>query len=73
MTCEGENGTSGSHLPVFSEDIALPCHLVASHSPHSLQPYSSASDIGYTYKQYLKYLEIQLAVRCTVDTVNYLE
>ena len=33
MTCGGENGTNGSHFPVFSEDIAFAHHFVATHPP----------------------------------------
>ena len=73
MTCGGENGNNGSHLAVFSEDVAFACHFVAPCLPLTLPPYRSASDIGYASKKYLKWQEIQLAIQCTADTVNYLE
>ena len=47
LTCGGENGTSGCHLAVFSEDVAFAHHFVASCPP---PPYRSASGIGYTSK-----------------------
>ena len=61
---------NGSHLAVFSEDVAFSHHFVA---PYLLPPYKSASGIGYASKNYLKWQEIQLAIHCTADTVNYLE
>ena len=54
MTCGGENGTSGSHLAVFSEDVAFACHFVATCLPPTLPPYRSASDISYVSKKLSK-------------------
>ena len=75
VTCGGENGTNGSHFPVLSEDVALACHFMATHlPPPPLLPCRSATDIGYpSKKNYLKWREIQLAIQCTVDTMNYFE
>ena len=73
MTCGGGNGINGSHLAVFSEDVAFACHFVAARTPLTLPPYRSASGIGYASKNYLKWWEIQLAIQYTADTVNYLE
>ena len=73
MTCGGENGINGSHFPVFSEDVAFACHFMATRLPPTLQPYRSASGIGYASKNYLKWREIQLAIQCTGDTMNYFE
>ena len=69
----GENGTNGSHFPVFSKDIAFAHHFGATHSPPTLPPYRSASGIGYATKKPLKWWENQLASLCTVDTMNYFE
>ena len=35
----------------FSEDVAFPHHFVATRLPLILQPYRSASGIGYTSKK----------------------
>ena len=60
-------------LFLFSEDVALACHFMATRSPTNLPPCRSASGIGYASKNYLKWQETQLAIQCTVDTMNYLE
>ena len=73
MTCGGENGTNGSHFPVLSEDVALVRHFVATYPPPTLPPCRNATGIGYASKNYLKWREIQLAIQCTVDTMNYFE
>ena len=65
MTYGDENGTSGSHFPVFSEDVAFACHFVA-------PPYRSASGIGYTIKKLFKMVGNPASFQCTVDTTNYL-
>ena len=65
MTCGGENGTNGSHFPVLSEDIAFASHFVARDR--------SAVLLATPVKNYLKWWEIQLAIQCTVDTMNYFE
>ena len=57
VTCGGENGTNGSHVAVFSEDVAFACHFVAPHPPPTN----------------VKWQAIQLAIHYTADTVNYLE
>ena len=73
MTCGGENDTNGSHLAVFSEDIAFAHHLVAFHPPPSSHPIGVLVVLAMPVKNYLKWLEIQLVTQCTVDTVNYFE
>ena len=54
MTGEGENGTNGSHFPVFSKDIAFAHHFLATRLPHTLPLYRSASSIGYASKKLSK-------------------
>ena len=73
MTCGVENGTNGSHLAVFSENVAFVHHFVATHPPPTLPPYRSVSGIGYASKNYLKWWENQLTFQYTVDTMNYFE
>ena len=53
----GENGTNGCHLADFSEDVIIAHHFVATHLP-PLPPYKSATGIGYTSKNNLKWQEI---------------
>ena len=64
--CGGENGTNGSHLADISEDIAFAHHFVATFPPPTLPPCRSASGIGYSSKNYLKWQEIQLAMHSIV-------
>ena len=66
MICGGENDTNGCHLAGFSEDVAFARHFVASHPPPTLPPCRSATDIGYTSKNYLKLREIQIAIHLIV-------
>ena len=66
MICGRENGTSGCHLAVFSEDVALSRHLVATLPPLALPLCRSASGIGYTSKSYLKWHAIQLAIHSII-------
>ena len=54
LTCGGENGTSGCHLAVFSEDVAFARHIVAPCPPPTLPPCRSTTDIGYTSKKLYK-------------------
>ena len=54
----------------FEKGVAFACHIVASCPP---PPYRSASGIGYTSRNCLKWWAIQLAIQCTADTVNYFE
>ena len=51
--------------------VAFAHHFVATHLPPTLTPYRSTSGIGYA--SYLKWREIQIAIQCTVDTMNYFE
>ena len=75
VTCGGENGTNGSHLAIFNQNIAFALHFVATRLPLTLPPYRSASAWYWLCQQknYLKWWEIQLAIQCTVDTMNYFE
>ena len=51
MTYGDENGTNGSDLAVFSEDVAFACNFVAPRPPApTLTPYKSASGISYASK-----------------------
>ena len=43
----GENGTNGSHLPIFSEDVAFVHYFMVPRPIRTLSPYRSASGIGY--------------------------
>ena len=47
-------------------DVAFACHFMATHQPSTLQPYWSASGIGYTSKKYLKLWAFQLAIHSIV-------
>ena len=47
MTCRGEYGISGSHLAVFSEDVAFARHFIA-------LPYRSGSGVGDASKKLSK-------------------
>ena len=49
MTCRGEYGISGSHLAVFSEDVAFARHFIAPHPP-----YRSTSGVCYASKKLSK-------------------
>ena len=69
MTCGGENGTNGSHFPVFSEDVAFARHFVATRPPS--HPIGVLVVLATPVKSYLKWREIQLAIQCTVDIMNY--
>ena len=54
VTCGGENGTNGSHIPDFSEDVGFAHNFVVTHPATILPPYRSASGIGYTSKKLSK-------------------
>ena len=74
MTCRGENGTNESHLAVFSKYVAFACHFVAPRLPLASHPVGMLVVLATTVKTtYLKYREIELAIQCTVDTVDYFE
>ena len=73
MTCGGENDTNGSHLPVCSEDVAFACHFVAPICPPPSHPIGVLVVLATPVKHYLKWREIQLAIQCTIDAVNYFE
>ena len=63
MICGGEHGTNGCG---FSEDVAFAHHFVATRLHPTFPPYRSATGIGYASKNYLKWLEIQLAIHPVV-------
>ena len=71
MTCGGENGTNGSSLAAFSKDIAFARHLMAPYPPPPSHPIGVLVVLATPVKNYLKWQEIQLAIQCTVDTMNY--
>ena len=58
MISGGANDTSGCHLAVFSEDVAVARQFVAK--------CRNASGIDYPSKIYLKWRAIQLAIHSTV-------
>ena len=66
VICGGANDTSGCHLTVFSEDVAVARHFVATRPPPTLPPCRNASGIDYPSKNYLKWQAIQLAIHSTV-------
>ena len=61
MICGGANDTSGCHLAVFSEDVAVTRHFVAT------RPLAGMLVVLTTpVKNYLKWQAIQLAIHSTV-------
>ena len=66
MICGGAHDTSGCHLAVYSEDLTIARHFVATRTPPTLPPCRNASGIDYTSKNYLKWRAIQLAIHSTV-------
>ena len=54
MICRGVNDTSGCHLAVFSEDLAVAHHFVATRPPPTLPPCRNASGIDYPVKKLSK-------------------
>ena len=58
---------------LFLVKCSLCLPLCGSPPTPTVPPYKCASGIGYTHKNYLKWREIQLAIQCIADTVNYLE
>ena len=53
MTCGGENGTNGSHFPVFSEDVAFNnCQPLSGYSPAPTLPLYRG--VGYAGKKLSK-------------------
>ena len=50
----GANDTSGCHLAVFSEDVAVARHFVATRPPPALPPCRNASGIDYPSKKLSK-------------------
>ena len=71
MICGGENGTSACHLAVVSvHGYSLSLSLRGSPPFH---PMEVLLVLAMPVKKYLKWWAIQLAIQCTVDTMNYLE
>ena len=79
MICGGANDTSGYHLAVFSEDVAVARHFVATRPPPTLPPsphpptlpppsHPAGMLVVLTtpVKNYLKWRAIQLAIHSTV-------
>ena len=76
MISGGANDTSGCHLAVFSEDVAVARHFVATHPPTlppshppTLPPSHPAGMLVVLttlVKNYLKWRAIQLAIHSTV-------
>ena len=64
-------GEYGSHLAVFSKDIAFGRHFMAPHPPPPSLPIGVLVVLATLGKYNLKWRKIQLAIQCTVDTVNY--
>ena len=56
------NGTNECHLAVFSEEVALAHHFMATRPPPTLPPCRSAGGISYISKNCLKWQAIQLAI-----------
>ena len=71
MTCGGENGPNGSHFPVFSEDIVIAHHFVATHPPIPSHHIGVLVVLAMPIKNYLKWWEIQLAIQCTITLNSY--
>ena len=62
MISGGANDTSGCHLAVFSEDLAVARHFVAIRPPNAGMPVVLTTPV----KNYLKWRAIQLAIHSTV-------
>ena len=56
VTCEGENGTNGSH---FIEDVAFACYFVALRHPPTFPPIGVLVVLATPVKNYLKWQAIQ--------------
>ena len=61
MISGGANDTSGCHLAVFSEDIAVARHFVATRPPAGMLVVLTT-----LIKNYLKWRAIQIAIHSTV-------
>ena len=59
-------------MAVFSEDVAFAHHFMAPRLPPIPHPIGVLVVLVTPVKT-LKWLEIQLAIQCTVDIVNYFE
>ena len=51
MISGGANDTSGCHMDVFSEDLAVARHFVATRPPPTLPPSKNATGIDYPSKK----------------------
>ena len=67
MTCRGEYDNDGSHLAVFSEDVAFARHFKA-----PCPPYRSTSGVCYASKNYPKWQAIQFGASsiCSIGIIN---
>ena len=66
MLYGGANDTSGCHLAIFSEEVAVARHFIATCPPPTLPPCRNASGIDYPSKKLSKWWAIQLAIHLTV-------
>ena len=66
MICGGANDTSGCHLAVYSEDVAVARHFVATRPPPPFHPAGMLVVLPTIVKNYLKWWAIQLAIHSTV-------
>ena len=66
MICGGANDTSGCHLAVFSEEVAVAHHFVATRPPSPSHPAGMLVVLTTPVKYYLKWGAIQLAIHSTV-------
>ena len=60
------NDTSGCHLAVFSEDVAVARHFVATRPPTPSHPAGMLVVLTTPVKNYLKWRAIQLAIHSTL-------
>ena len=54
-TCGGENGTNGSHFPVFSEDVVFARHFMALRPPPPSHPIGVLVVLAMPVNNYLKW------------------
>ena len=62
-----------SHFPVFSEDVAFAHYFVATRPPPPSHPIGLLVILAMPVKNYPKWWEIQPAIQCTVNTMDYFE
>ena len=66
MKCGGANDTSRCHLAVFSEDVAVARHFVATRPPPPPHPAGMPVVLTTPVKSYLKWRALQLAIHSIV-------